>query len=264
MFSGRHDPGPKDKEGRYFFDRPPEPFRAILNALRTDTVLKFPEAEEERTAWIKEIRYYEMSDYFGRFVHQPDFPKSTLLSTSHVAQLNEWIGGEAPWTLAYVGTRDGFESIKFHEKCDGRGESVVVIKSTTGSIFGGYTPCNWGGSSNYVFDQRTFLFTLESPSGKPRKFSNTGSQHSNTYSIYANSGYGPTFGGGHDLYVVSQCDKHTSSYTNLGHSFEIRDENGTDLYSSQTAKEHMAGSYNFQVAEMEVFVRKSIKMGIKI
>ena len=37
MFSGRYDPGPKDKNGRYFIDRPSKPFETILNSLRTDT-----------------------------------------------------------------------------------------------------------------------------------------------------------------------------------------------------------------------------------
>jgi len=37
MFSGRYDPGVKDLEGRYFLDRPSEPFAIILNCLRTNS-----------------------------------------------------------------------------------------------------------------------------------------------------------------------------------------------------------------------------------
>lgn len=45
--------------------------------------------------------------------------------------------------LIYRGSRDGFLSKNFHEKCDYKGETFSVIKSTKGYIFGGYTKINW-------------------------------------------------------------------------------------------------------------------------
>lgn len=40
------------------------------------------------------------------------------------------------------------------------------------------------------------------------------------YATYNNSGYGPTFGGGHDLYIANASDVTNTSYTNFGHSYE--------------------------------------------
>jgi len=41
------------------------------------------------------------------------------------------------------------------------------------------------------------------------------------YAIYCNSAYGPTFGGGHDLYVRNSPITYTGSYTNGGHSYKF-------------------------------------------
>jgi len=42
------------------------------------------------------------------------------------------------------------------------------------------------------------------------------------YSIYRTSGYGPTFGAGHDLFIVNNALSSTSSYTNGGNTYEFQ------------------------------------------
>jgi hypothetical protein len=44
-------------------------------------------------------------------------------------------------------------------------------------------------------------------------------QNDLNYSIYNKSGYGPAFGGGHDLYISDNCDQNNSCYSNLPYSF---------------------------------------------
>ena len=43
------------------------------------------------------------------------------------------------WKLIYRATRDGFDANEFHFKCDSYQNSLVIIKSTYGNVFGGYT-----------------------------------------------------------------------------------------------------------------------------
>ena len=64
-----------------------------------------------------------------------------LLSWTHQAQLNAWIGNnEQKWTLIYKATQDGFESTCFHLHCDHSGPTITVIESNNGGyLFGGYT-----------------------------------------------------------------------------------------------------------------------------
>ena len=70
-----------------------------------------------------------------------------------------------------------------------------------------------------------------------------------SYSNYCASGYGPTFGGGHDFYISSDSNTNNSSYSNLGHSYK----NPNYSYNTNEAKNFLAGAYNFQVGEIEVY-----------
>jgi len=45
--------------------------------------------------------------------------------------------------LILRGTDDGFEAEAFHNKCDNQGETLTIIKSGMGKIFGGYTDIPW-------------------------------------------------------------------------------------------------------------------------
>jgi hypothetical protein len=44
------------------------------------------------------------------------------------------------WKLLYRGSRDGFGASKFHEKCDNESNTLTLIETTKGFIFGGFTP----------------------------------------------------------------------------------------------------------------------------
>jgi hypothetical protein len=41
--------------------------------------------------------------------------------------------------LIFRGSRDGFKSSTFHQICDEKGASLIIIKSEMGEVFGGYT-----------------------------------------------------------------------------------------------------------------------------
>jgi len=63
--------------------------------------------------------------------------------------------------LIYKGTKDGFQSAKFHEKCDDKGATIVLIKSkTNGEVFGGSVSVGWTRDGNYHADTTAFLFSI--------------------------------------------------------------------------------------------------------
>ena len=70
------------------------------------------------------------------------------------------------------------------------------------------------------------------------------------YAIYTDYGYGPTFGGGHDIYIANNAHSNTNSYTNFG--FTYQPPSGYS-YSSSNTQALLAGSYSFTVSEVEVF-----------
>ena len=50
---------------------------------------------------------------------------------------------KARFELLYRGTKDGFTEQAFGDKCDNQGDTLIIVKATTGQIFGGYTNIPW-------------------------------------------------------------------------------------------------------------------------
>ena len=149
------------------------------------------------------------------------------------------------WKLLYKGTRDGFGAANFHSKCDGHSNTLTIIKAhSTSFIFGGFTSINWDSSGQYKTDPNAFLFSLTNKNNQPSKMR----QIKTTYSIYCNSGYGPTFGGGHDFHICDSANTAAGSYSNLGHSYQQPQPSQGQSY--------LAGSYKFQLSEIEVYQKE--------
>jgi hypothetical protein len=119
------------------------------------------------------------------------FQGSSLLTNSaHVELLNGWYGNRSQkWKLLYKGTTHGFGSNNFHSRCDNQGETLVVVQTTTGYIFGGWTPIVWRSLGNYASKgSNSWVFSLVNPSNTPIRLFNTGAN--GNYTIYDKSGYG--------------------------------------------------------------------------
>lgn len=128
------------------------------------------------------------------------FSGSKLLTSSYCSLLRKWLDNKKRvWKLAYRASKDGWAASDFHRCMDNKGESIVVIQSENGNIFGGYSALPWQSIGSYRYDNRCFLFSLKNATGKPVKIQNNGPHVAGQYSIYCGSNYGPTFGGGHDL-----------------------------------------------------------------
>ena len=67
-----------------------------------------------------------------------------------------------------------------------------------------------------------------------------------SYAIYKNSGYGPTFGNGWDIYIANNANSNTNSYANFGSYYSVPS-------GVQDRKTILAGSYKFTPDEVEVF-----------
>jgi len=87
------------------------------------------------------------------------------------------------------------------------------------------------------------LFSLVNPSGlPPTKILLRAGQEG--YAIYCNSGYGPTFGSGHDLHIPNAPNS-SNGYVNLTNTYQCP--------TGQNANTFLTGNRNFLVNEMEVF-----------
>ncbi len=261
LFSGRWDKVlPKDSNGRIFLDLDPVQFRALLSWLVD--IKRLPPGSTVQGPPLKTLPpeyqagFLELcellcsketsnstncsSNQSGALLDEGDDDimfDSQILSSDDQQRLKTWIQHQScpskhcTGNLLFRATRDGFGAAKFHQKCDGKGPTVVIAKSAGGHIFGGYTETAWDSSSAYKNCRDSFLFRLSGPGGvgptQHRIFQNF------EHGIYCHSSYGPTFGSGHDVHFPNNSQVNFS----LGYSY---DRNGTVgnftfLAESQTA-----------------------------
>ncbi|KAJ5073758.1 pep-cterm sorting domain-containing protein [Anaeramoeba ignava] len=184
------------------------------------------------------------------------FLKSVILKESREYQeaIQNWINDKEflqNMELRFTYDKDGTRGEDFYRICGGAGKSLVVIHSTNGNIFGGYTVVGWPATptSNAVYDRDAFMFTLKNPLGlPPEKFSVINGKEN--MAVYSISSYGPVFGGGYDLSI--QTDMKNGNF-NFGYTFQTP---AGITYGSTQAQNFLTGAANFQVQKMEVFCQK--------
>ena len=150
------------------------------------------------------------------------------------------------WQLKYRATRDGFGADSFHRKCDGIPNTLTVIKSEHGNIFGGFVEKAWSSSDKSVVDPKAFIFSLVN---KDKKQFKTMCSYSGKAAMNCLSFYGPTFGGGSDIQIASNSNVNRKSYSNFGYSYKhVNYQRG-----KAEALTVLAGSHKFKTVEIEVF-----------
>jgi hypothetical protein len=162
----------------------------------------------------------------------------------------------------------GFGSAQFHYKVSNTSNTVVIVKTNSNSVFGGYTRANWNAAAGYAGDFDAFLFTLRRNGTTDTKtFKNGGDQdRSTTYNIYTNIGFGPSFGSSaNDLKIVSYSNKYATSTSNLGFTYQLP---AGCSYGSNCAQSFLAGSNTgWLTTEIEVYemvdpITTSVRPGI--
>ena len=77
-----------------------------------------------------------------------------LLDTQYDNYLRKWLGYNYDMKLLYRASEHEYTAKSFHECCDDKGPTLIVIKSSGGWIFGGYTTQSWGIDSIYMIKSR--------------------------------------------------------------------------------------------------------------
>ncbi len=149
--------------------------------------------------------------------------------------------------MKYRGTRDSFSSGGFITKCSGVTNTLTIIKSTSGNIFGGFAEKAWISSGQWVQDPKAYIFSIVNKDNKPFK-----ADSNNNAAIASSTSYGPVFGcdgKGRDIFIASDSNTNQTSACNFGGAFKHTDYE----FGTEKAKTLLAGSYYFQTAEIEVF-----------
>lgn len=178
------------------------------------------------------LKFLEVENEIFDMTKGSTMPDSKILTNQdQVTLIRKWLKREnMGLKLLYRATRDGFNGNSFHSKCDGKGETITLIKTeNTGKIFGGYLDKNWETKEAWINSSKAFVFSINNKEMYPLK-----SGHE-MYAAYAGASYGPSFGGGYDFHISGK------SGGALLYSFEIGDIN------------KLTGGSSFTCAEIEVF-----------
>jgi hypothetical protein len=149
--------------------------------------------------------------------------------------------------LLYRATRDGFTSQAFHSKCDGKGNTISIIKNNLNYVFGGFAIVAWNSSKAWIYDEDAFLFSLRR-AGVSFKDKFTVKKHE--HAIYGNPCYGPSFGGGCDISICNESNTNMGSYCQFGASFNL--PNG--IKYGPNSREFLAGNHDkWTTTDIEVY-----------
>ncbi len=187
---------------------------------------------------------------------------SDLLDATSATQLETWLG-QGGITLTNVFDKvAGNTSADFHATADGKGATFSLIEVTgydgiafdAPVVIGGYNPQSWssdGSGWNFTIDEvdrTSFLFNLsQSLLFRQRLDGDIGR---GVYQAYNDLGYGPTFGGGHDLYVNNGLD--------TGYSYLYSYGTDADLVRDIARYPEQYVGITWQVGQIEVFTVSSV------
>lgn len=88
--------------------------------------------------------------------------------------------------LIYRGSRDGWNYRDFHQRCDNKGPTVTLFKTSTGKRCGGYAGVSWDTCGKYKTCDKSFLISFDLQRHFPVKQADN--------AIYCASASGPNFG----------------------------------------------------------------------
>jgi len=212
----------------------------------TDTEFEYPQSKEDLNGLYKEAEFYKIDGLKENF---SSFKDSLILNRSESIDLIKLCGfsSKEKWKLLYRASTDGFDARAFHAKCDRMSNTLSIIKTTQSFVFGGYADVEWNSTDTWKMDLNSFVFSLINKENKPIKIKFDAS--SGKHSIYCGFSYCMTFGNDHSIYISDNSNLNTASYSNLGGSFKHPEFE----YNSNEARTFLAGSFNFQVEEIEVY-----------
>ena len=176
---------------------------------------------------------------------------SLILDYAQQIQICRWLPrpisalGECLWR----GSRDGFAGSTFHQRCNGKANTVTVVRDSNGNVFGGFAGVVWRSKNRYSTCTRAFTFSLVRTidrGGVPLKLgcTNTG------MATYNRKDYGPSFGGGHDIHIANGCNANNSSCTNMVSFGPL------PAYPNNSVHFMSGNVQNFVVSEVEVFATR--------
>ena len=235
-------------------------FKKMINRLRLRAFLQ-PEFQIQKMCFKTEedvVPFYNyVSTYFAGYkerifgIHPFDSCILTKFEDNIdiVSLLPSTCASNAP-QLLYRASRDGWGLDAFLLKCKGKVNTITVIKSTEGNVFGGYLDSSWQISLN-IASNHAFLFFLKHDEqlASSIKMSLTNAFGVGGYVAYATTahyGFGCKKERKYDLHISSNANSNKKSFTSFGGIYDNLSNHSDPTHSDRKRR-------CFQAIEIEVF-----------
>ena len=125
--------------------------------------------------------------------------------------ISNWIipNRNISFELLFRASRDGDKTDTFHNKCDGKGNTITFIKAANGFRFGGYTTIPWNNNGCGKKDPFSFMFSIDNKVKADLK-------NKDSYAVWHASNIGPGFSD-YDLLLYNNCLKDEQSFVDIEH-----------------------------------------------
>lgn len=102
---------------------------------------------------------YNLIPFCNRVSHEK-FP--SILSWPSIVFLNAGLPAKLQneWRLLFSTVAHGESFSKLIGLMMNKGPTIIIVKDRDGHVFGGFAPCSWALSPNYVGDSSSFLFSI--------------------------------------------------------------------------------------------------------
>ncbi|KAJ6248392.1 tripartite motif-containing protein [Anaeramoeba flamelloides] len=154
---------------------------------------------------------------------------------------------------------DGWKFQTFHQKCDQKGKSIILVKLKNKSLFGAFTAVDWDSQSGekQSTGNKSFLFSLISLDPNFKQHLKMHIYLNKNSEIYCDSHSGPCFGNNSDLdlgYSGNRMNNNLTTRSNLGSTYKPPFDY---VYRSNQSKNFLAGSSNnWDISQIEIFCEK--------
>ena len=164
---------------------------------------------------------------------------SNILNEDDASLIISWLPNKPlKFELLFDTKKDGDYSSTFHDKCDGKYPTLIIIKSNTGYIFGGYVTSAWNSNNAFISAPNSFIFSLNQ---KQKYYASTLNKEMNRRNRSNSNGSQMFSIGCCDILIYHCCTQNSSNTTNQ------------EYYALPSKNFLNGGNANFTVSNLEVY-----------